>query len=112
MRTATYRRTHGYVGHPELPHGYDPYLPLDPGLRDDWMSTAAVVCGALLLFPFAILLGHLAAHAAHGGSARDRRRAVVGLALGYAVATLTLIAVGAWALLEAADPEALALLAR
>ncbi|MDN4476906.1 hypothetical protein QQX09_13690 [Demequina sp. SYSU T00192] len=76
----------GYVGHPELPHGYYPYLGPLPGTRKDWLADASVAAGVALLFPAAIVLGHLALRAVRSGDSRSARRARLGLALGYGVA--------------------------
>ncbi|WP_062467206.1 hypothetical protein [Demequina maris] len=76
----------GYVGHPELPHGYYPYLGRRPGERRDWLADASVAAGVALLFPAAIVLGHLALRSARAGDVRSEGRARLGLRLGYGVA--------------------------
>ncbi|WP_062524987.1 hypothetical protein [Demequina rhizosphaerae] len=76
----------GYVGHPELPHGYYPYLGRRPGERRDWLADASVAAGVALLFPAAIVLGHLALRAVRAGDAQAESRARLGLTLGYGVA--------------------------
>ncbi|WP_062386088.1 hypothetical protein [Demequina iriomotensis] len=76
----------GYVGHPELPHGYYPYRGRRPDQRKDWVGTAAVVAGAVLLFPAAIALGHVSRRAIRRGESGAVRRARASLALGYGVA--------------------------
>ncbi|WP_062522591.1 hypothetical protein [Demequina silvatica] len=82
----------GYVGHPELPHGYYPYLGKRPDERRDWLAGASVAAGVALLFPAAIVLGHLALRAVRAGGARAERRARLGLALGYGVAAAANVA--------------------
>ncbi|WP_062307853.1 DUF4190 domain-containing protein [Demequina subtropica] len=82
----------GYVGHPELPHGYYPYLRRRPDRRKDWLATAAVAAGSLLLFPAAIAFGHASMRAIRRGESAATRRARAGLALGYGVATAVQIA--------------------
>ncbi|SEJ25129.1 DUF4190 domain-containing protein [Demequina mangrovi] len=82
----------GYVGHPELPHGYYPYLGRRPDQRKDWLATASVAAGVVLLFPVAITLGHLSLRAVRNGESGAERRAKAGLVIGYGVAAAVQIA--------------------
>jgi|GEM_PF-4054513 len=95
----------GYVGHPELPDGYYPYLGPRPDQRKDWIATAAVVSGAMLLFPAAIVLGHLGTRAAERGEATLDARARLVLGLGYAAAGVALAAYFVLAARHAVAPE-------
>ncbi len=78
----------GYVGHPELPDGYDPYLPGRRIRDDDWMARAALAAGVIGLFPVAIVLGHLSVRSARAGRARETSRAPLALGLGYMAALI------------------------
>ncbi|WP_062463832.1 hypothetical protein [Demequina soli] len=82
----------GYVGHPELPHGYYPYIGRRPDQRKDWLADASVATGVALVFPAAIVLGHAALRAARAGEATAVRRARLGLVLGYGVAAAVNVA--------------------
>ncbi|SEJ24842.1 hypothetical protein [Demequina mangrovi] len=84
----TYKDELGFVGHPELPHGYLPYLGAHPRRRDDWIGRLALAAGTMLLFPFAIVLGHVSLGRFRAGSARNRRAAVGALWLGYGAPTV------------------------
>lgn len=78
-----YKDQLGYVGHPELPHGYYPYLGAHPMHRDDWIGKVALGTAMVLLFPLAIALGHVSLRRVRGGSAVNRRSAVIALWVGY-----------------------------
>ncbi len=90
----TYKDELGYVGHPELPHGYYPYLGVHPLHRDDWIARVALAAAMVLLFPVAIALGHVSLGRHRRGSAANRRAAVVALWIGYGAPALLGTGVG------------------
>ncbi len=98
----TYKDELGYVGHPELPHGYHPYLGVHPLHRDDWIAKVALAAAMVLLFPLAIAMGHVSLRRQRSGSASNRRSAVIALWVGYGtpvlVATGTAIALVIYAM--------------
>ncbi|MDN4478848.1 hypothetical protein [Demequina lignilytica] len=83
---------HGFIGHPELPHGYDPYLAHRRERPEDWMARAALTAAVIGLFPVALVLGHLSIRAVRDGRAHASSRAPLALGLGYMAALMALAA--------------------
>ncbi|BBZ28203.1 cyclophilin [Mycolicibacterium madagascariense] len=79
-----------YGQYPPGPPGYPPY-PAPPPARNG-LAIASLVC-AFLFFPLGIVLGHLSLSRNRGNRTSGDGLAIAGLVVGYAIATLTAIAV-------------------
>lgn len=62
--------------------------------RRNFLGTWAVVTGAVLLFPIALILGYLGLRAVKGGEANNKSVAMAGVILGYVGLVSALVAVG------------------